>query len=238
MRRVAVLVAAGLVVLAIGGLAGWRLRRPGVDARAYAEMRLVAVQVSLDEAPADYVFWGGDSQVELQPGSQRPCGLDLVNGGVSGATAASYAQYLAGLTFKVHPRIAALTIGTNDILVKNNPQLTKPTEQFEAAAEEIIKRFQSLSPRVVVTALPPVGRQIGKFVDARAVTEYSERLRALCGRLGCTFADPFAALRDGDSGFAKPGALRDGLHLAAFRPALRALEPALCRQEPSREAVP
>ncbi|GJE09740.1 SGNH/GDSL hydrolase family protein [Methylobacterium longum] len=228
MKRVAVLILAGVVLLALGGVAGWRLHRPGTDARAYAEMRLIAVQVSLDEAPPDYVFWAGDSQVELQPGSQRPCGLDFLSGGVSGATAASYSDYLGRLTFKVHPRIAALTIGTNDILVKNNPQLHKPTEQFEAATEAIVKRLQSLSARVVVTALPPVGREIGTLVDAGAVPDYSRRLEKLCGRLGCTFADPFADLRDGDTGYAKPGALRDGLHLAAFRPALKALEPALC----------
>lgn len=228
MKRVAVLILAGVVLLALGGVAGWRLHRPGTDARAYAEMRLIAVQVSLDEAPPDYVFWAGDSQVELQPGSQRPCGLDFLSGGVSGATAASYSDYLGRLTFKVHPRFAALTIGTNDILVKNNPQLHKPTEQFEAAAEAIVKRLQSLSVRVVVTALPPVGREIGTLVDAGAVPDYSRRLQKLCGRLGCTFADPFADLRDGDTGYAKPGALRDGLHLAAFRPALKALEPALC----------
>ncbi|MGT2479629.1 SGNH/GDSL hydrolase family protein [Methylobacterium oryzae CBMB20] len=162
MKRVVLLIIGGLALLAIGGFAGWRLHRPGADARAYAEMRLIAVQVSLDEAPPDYVFWAGDSQVELQPGSQRPCGLDFLNGGISGATAASYADYLARLTFKVHPRLAILTIGTNDILVKNNPKLHKPTEQFEAAAEAIIKRLQTLSPRVVVTALPPVGREIGK----------------------------------------------------------------------------
>ena len=81
---------------------------------------------------------------------------------------------------------------------------------------------------MVVTALPPVGREIGTLVDAGAVPDYSRRLQKLCGRLGCTFADPFADLRDGDTGYAKPGALRDGLHLAAFRPALKALEPALC----------
>ncbi|MGU3417244.1 SGNH/GDSL hydrolase family protein [Methylobacterium sp. D54C] len=228
MKRVVSLVLGGLALLAIGGFAGWRLHRPGADARAYAEMRLIAVQVSLDEAPPDYVFWAGDSQVELQPGSQRPCGLDFLNGGISGATAGSYADYLARLTFKVQPRLAILTIGTNDILVKNNPQLHKPTEQFEAAAETIVKRLQTLSPRVVVTALPPVGREIGKLVDAGAVADYSRRLQNLCGRLGCVFTDPFAALRDGDTGYAKPGALRDGLHLAAFRPALKAVEPALC----------
>lgn len=157
MRRVALLILGGLALLAIGGFAGWRLHRPAADARAYAEMRLIAVQVSLDEAPPDYVFWAGDSQVELQPGSQRPCGLDFLNGGISGSTAASYADHLARLTFKVPPRLAALTIGTNDILVKNNPQLDKPTAQFEAGAEAIIKRLQTLSPRVVVTALPRSG---------------------------------------------------------------------------------
>ena len=228
MKRIALLTLGGLVLIALSGFAGWRLHQPGADARAYAEMRLIAVQVSLDEAPPDFVFWAGDSQVELQPGSQRPCGLDLVNGGISGATAASYAEYLARLTFKVQPRIAALTIGTNDLLVKNNPQLHKPAEQFEAAAEAIVRRLQAMSPRVIVTAIPPVGREIGKLVEAGAVADYSQRLRTLCRRVGCTFADPFAALRDGDTGYAKPGALRDGLHLAAFRPALKALESEVC----------
>ncbi|MFD0938397.1 SGNH/GDSL hydrolase family protein, partial [Methylobacterium trifolii] len=65
-------------------------------------------------------------------------------------------------------------------------------------------------------------------LDPLAVGDYSQRLRALCERLGCRFADPFAALRDGEGGFAKPGAMRDGLHLSAYRPALQALAPALC----------
>ena len=229
MRRIAVLILGGLALLGLGGLAGWRLHRPAADARAYAVMRLIAVQVSLDEAPPAYAFWGGDSQVELQPGGQTACGLPLVNGGVSGATAAAYADHLARLTFPVHPQMAALTIGTNDILAKNKPQSAEPAARFEASAEAIVRRLQSLAPRVVVTALPPVGRELASLVDAAAVGDYSQRLRGLCGRLGCVFADPFAALRDGDTGYAKPGALRDGLHLAAFRPALQALEPALCR---------
>ncbi|MGH1591324.1 SGNH/GDSL hydrolase family protein [Methylobacterium phyllosphaerae] len=176
MKRVALLLLGGLALLAVGGYAGWRLHRPGADARAYAEMRLIAVQVSLDEAPPDYVFWAGDSQVELQPGSQRPCGLDFLNGGISGATAGSYAEYLARLSFKVRPRLAVLTVGTNDILVKNNPQLHKPTEQFEAAVEAIVKRLQALSPRVVVTALP---RSVARSAS------WSMRARSRITRAGC-----------------------------------------------------
>lgn len=228
MKRVALLIVAGIGLLAVGGVVGWRLHRPAADARAYAVMRLIAIQVSLDEAPAQYVFYGGDSQVELHPGGQEACGLPLVNGGVSGSTAAAYADHLAQLSFTAHPRIAALTIGTNDILMKNAPRSAGPAARFEAAAELIVRRLQGLAPRVVVTALPPVGRELGTLVDAAAVADYSQRLRGLCGRLGCTFTDPFAPLRDGETGYAKPGAMRDGLHLAAYRPVLKALEPALC----------
>ncbi len=227
-KRFAFLIAGGCALLALGAFAGWRLHRPATDARAYAVMRLIAIQVSLDEAPVDYVFWGGDSQVELQPGGQQPCGRALVNGGVSGSTAAAYADHLAQLSFKAHPRVAALTIGTNDILAKNKPRSADPAARFETSAETIVRRLQGLAPRVVVTALPPVGRELASLVDAAAVADYSARLRALCGRLGCAFADPFAVLRDGDTGYAKPGAMRDGLHLAAYRPALAALGPALC----------
>jgi len=218
----------GAVLVALGALAGWSLHKPAADARAYAVMRGIAVQVSLDEAPPTYVFWGGDSQVELQPGGQRPCGLDFVNGGFSGATAAAYLDHLSGLTFRHAPKVAALTIGTNDILLKNKPRSAEAAGRFEATAEAIVRHLQALSSRVVVTALPPIGRESGRFLDAAAVPDYSQRLRTVCTRLGCTFTDPFASLRDGESGYAKPGTLRDGLHLAAYRPAMAALEPVLC----------
>lgn len=216
------------MIAGLGGFVGWRLHKPPADARAYAGMRLIAVQVSLDEAPPDYVFLAGDSQVELQPGGQRPCGLTFVNGGVSGSTAAAYADHLATLTFPAHPRAAALTIGTNDILAKNKPRSVESAAGFEASVARIVTRLQSVTGRVVVTALPPVGRELGHLIEAGAVADYSQRLQILCGRLGCAFTDPFLGLRDGDTGFAKAGAMRDGLHLAAYRPALAALEPVLC----------
>lgn len=228
MRRVLAPAIAALLIFAAGVIAGWSSRKAPADARAYATMRVVAVQVALEEAPPGYDFLAGDSQTELQPGDQRPCGRPLVNGGVSGATSAAYADYLASLRFPVRPTAASLTIGTNDLLLKNRPRGIDAASRFEASAERIVRGLQAVSSRVVVTALPPVGREIASLVDADAVGDYSKRLQALCGRLGCTFADPFADLRDGETGFAKPGALRDGLHLAKFRPAIQALAPALC----------
>lgn len=228
MIRGLVLGLAALLLAGLGGALGWRLHKPGADSHAYATMRLVAVQVALDEAPPSYVFLAGDSQSELQPADQRPCGLALVNGGVSGATTSAYADYLGRLTFPTRPQAASLTIGTNDLLLKNRPRGEDAAARFEGAAERIVKGLQAVTGRVVVTALPPVGREIATLVDAGAVADYSARLKTLCGRLGCTFTDPYADLRDGETGFAKPGALRDGLHLARFKPALAKLSPALC----------
>ncbi|WP_336486066.1 SGNH/GDSL hydrolase family protein [Methylobacterium nigriterrae] len=228
MRRALILGLGAALLLAAGGLLGWSLHGPEANARTYARNRLIAVQVHLDEAPPDYLFLAGDSQSELQPPAQRPCGLELVNGGVSGASAEVYADLVETLTFPARPRAAVLTIGTNDLMRKNRPLEPEATARFDEAAGRIVRRLLKITDQLVVTALPPVGRNLERYLEARAVNHYSERLRLMCERLGCRFADPFAELREGESGYAKPGAMRDGLHVAAYRPVLRALAPTLC----------
>lgn len=229
MRRVVLAGLSGVGLLAAGFGIGWSLQRPAApNARLYAQSRLIAVQVHLDEAPADYVLVAGDSQAELQSPGQRPCGVELVDAGVSGASAGVYADLAATLTFRRRARAAVLTIGTNNLMKKSAPLSPEATARFEASAERIVRTLQGASGALVVTALPPIGRELERWLEPAAVGHYSERLRALCTRLGCTFADPFSDLRDGQTGFAKPGALRDGLHLSAYRPVIAALEPALC----------
>lgn len=232
MRRALLAGLAGIVLAGLTGALGWFLHAPSMSARAYAQNRLVAVQVHLDEAPPDYVFLAGDSHAELQSPAQRPCGLEIVNGGVSGASAAVYADLVGALAFRGRARAAVLTIGTNDILLKNRPRSPETAARFEEAAGRIVRHLLGVTDRLVVTALPPIGRNLEGRLDPEAVGDYSQRLRTLCVRLGCRFADPFAGIRDGESGFAKPGAMRDGLHLSAYRPALRALEPMVCGTAP------
>ena len=218
---------AGLGALA-GGLAGWHLHRPAPGTRAYAAVRLIAVQAHLDEAASGSVFLAGDSQAELQSPAERVCGREVVNGGVSGASAALYADLLGTLRFRQRPAAAVLTVGTNDLALKNAPRSPEARARFADAAEGIVRRLLAESDRVVVTALPPVARGADTRWDPKAVGAYSETLRDLCGRLGCRFADPFAGLRDGTTGFARTGTMRDALHLSAYRPILRALAPDLC----------
>lgn len=228
MRRRILAGLAALPLIGAGVLIGRSLTVAPVNVRAYAQSRLHAVQGHLDEAPADYVFLAGDSHAELNPPAQRPCGLELVNGGVSGASAPVYADLVATLRFPVRPRDVVLTIGTNDILAKNRPREPAAAARYEEAATRIVRVLMAVTDRLVVTALPPIGRGLEGRLDPLAVADYSDRLRNLCDRLGCRFQDPFAGIRDGATGFAKPGTMRDGLHLAAYRPVLAALAPALC----------
>lgn len=227
MRRL-VIAAIGAGLFGIGLSLGWWMRTPRPDARSYSRDRLIVVQVHLDEAPEAYILIAGDSQAELQSSAARACGREIVNGGVNGASAALYAELLPTLLVRTRPQAVALTIGTNDILRKNDPLSPEALARFEASATRIVTHLGTLSDRVAVTALPPIGRDAERRLDPLAVGVYSQRLEAICKRLGCVFIDPFAEIREGGSGFARPGTMRDGLHLKAYRPILKAMEPALC----------
>ncbi|AWN38609.1 SGNH/GDSL hydrolase family protein [Methylobacterium radiodurans] len=227
MRRLTTGIAAcGL--LGLGAALGWSLCEPAMDARHYGQGRLAAIQQHLDEAPADFVLLAGDSQAELQPPAQRPCGLELVNAGVAGAKAETYANVLDGVRFARRARAALLLIGTNDLIAKNRPGYAANAARFEAAVERILRTLAGHADKVVVAAVPPIGHELDGRLDAGSVAPYTAHLRAVCARLGCRLADPYAALRDGETGFAKPGAMGNGLHLAAYRPTMQALEAEIC----------
>lgn len=231
MRRRIGLVLAIVMSSALSATIGWFAHGPRHDVGEYAKHRLAAIRQHLDEADPGFVLIAGDSQAELQTPSARVCGATVVNAGISGATPSDYAALLPDLAFPVRARAAVLTIGTNDLARKNNPLSSEALARFEDDVGRIVTRLAAVSDRVVVTAVPPLGRDIDDSFEARAVSVYSERIRVLCARLGCVYADPFASLRDGTSGFGKPGANRDGLHLARYRPLLGTLAAALCPDE-------
>jgi len=219
-------------LIGLGGALGWSLRQPRLNVGLYAQNRLVAIQAHLDEAAAGYVLLAGDSQAELQSPAARLCGAEIVNAGISGAGTALYGELFARLSIPHRPAAVVLTIGTNDLNRKHEPRMPAAAERFEASLGRLVARLRAVSDVVVVTALPPIGAGVADRLDASAVADYSERIRRLCARDGCLTADPYRALRGGDAqgadGLARPDALRDGLHLARYRPVLAALEPVLC----------
>ena len=183
-----------------------------------------------------------DSQAELQNPAQRVCGAEIVNAGVSGASASVYADLVANLSVKTRPRAVVAFIGTNDLLRKKEPLSDRTAQIFDESVERIVKRLQAESDRVVVAAIPPISRSVQKRLEPAAVAAYSARIRVLCERLSCVYADPFAELRDGNTGFALPGTLRDDLHIAGLPPRDAGLGARALRDEalirPRRDGAP
>ena len=237
MKRALLVTLAALALFAAGWVAGWFAHKPRLNARLYAQSRFTVVQQHLDEAEPGYILLAGDSQAELQSPSQRICDAPVVNAGLSGATSAVYADLFPRLSVPVHPRAAVLTIGTNNMNRKNEPLSPGTLKQFEIEVSVTVARLRSLTDTVVVTAVPPLGPGLADRFDGAAVEASSERIKALCAREGCLYADPFAALRDRTSGYGLPGANKDELHLARYRPTLKRLENLLCPERASANSL-
>lgn len=198
-------------------------------AARYAAARASVVDAQVHDTPSGYVLSGGDSHAELNP-SARFCGRDVVDAGISGARAADYATFAARLRLGTPPAAFVLTIGTNDLRKSLRPLASGSVEAFERDAARVVALFADRHIPVVVTAVPPLANSVQKL-EAVAVPVYSQRLRLVCERLGCIFADPFGDIREPD-GSARESAMRDGVHLASYRAAFANLEKLVCDRLP------
>jgi lysophospholipase L1-like esterase len=202
--------------------------KPKLNAETYGRQRVEVISRHLSEMPAGYVFVAGDSHAELFGPDYIPCGGKTVNGGISGAAIDTYLDLLRPVSFPTKPAVVVLTLGTNDLLLKKEPGKAGNQESFAKAAKALIRRFQSVSPRVIVNAIPPVGTELRGHFDTDAIETYSRHLREICGALNCEFGDPFAALRSGEFGIATPGSMADTLHLGSYRQAYGGIGAQIC----------
>ena len=183
-------------------------------------MRFPLIQRELDAAEPGFALILGDSHAEFlcgHPLGPRP----VVNGGVGGIGIGGYAARLAELRAPSQAGVAVMILGSNDLSVRVRPLSPEGISRFEAAALSLMRWLRTHADRVVVLALPPMDPMPGQEREAGAVAEYSARLERLASETGCGFADPFSDLREGRSGFARPGALSDGVHLADYGAAAR-----------------
>lgn len=194
----------------------------------FIETKTFIVQQQIDEAEKGYVLLAGDSNAELYGSSERVCGAAIVNAGVSGSSTKQYDQFFRKLNFNTAPKVAVLTIGTNDLYWEKTPRSEDSLREFDSKMTDLIGQLKSLASDVIVTDLPPMGREVEKALDVSAVDEYSRHIHLICAKMGCRSIDPFAPLRDGASGFGIPGANRDGKHLAHYKPVLTTIANGIC----------
>lgn len=194
-----------------------RQRRYDAIAARHLEQRLASIKSELAAASPGFVFLVGNSHAELL-GPDAIEGCRVVNGGIGGTSARGYAAQLCHLPFSTRASVAVLWIGTNDILRgRISPLSDARGERFDASVARIVTWLGARADAVLVAAVPPIGTTDADREPA-AVLAYCARLERLSADHGCRFFDPFSDIRDGMTGWARPGAMQDdGVHLADYR---------------------
>lgn len=231
-RRTLALVVLVAFLLGAGSFAlGWALRPtlPRLNAVLYGGERVFAINAHLSQVPKDYVYLAGDSYMELFPPETLPCGREVVNGGVGGAKAQDYLRFLDRIRLEPPPAAILLSVGLNNLLKKSNPGGPGALSAFRDASDRLVARLRETGARVVVIAIPPVPIETAKFFDVDSIGTYTQVLRDICTKRGCTVQDVFSGARDGTVWRAKPGLSADGLHLSNLRGYYRAAYGELCR---------
>lgn len=211
-----------LLAAALGGVAGVAFGRisgvPASDRASYRDARAQTVGAHLRQFEGDYILTAGDSHIEhWYVGSL--CGLPVVNAGLSGATAHSYAGFFSELPLSRPPRAIVLTIGTNDAQRRRIGDPDETIARFQAAAGVLLGLLGAHAPLVVATAVPPLDPGRAASFSPRMAARFSGILETVCRAHGCRFVDPFQA--------GTP--LVDGVHLKDYAGVYAGLGSDLCR---------
>ncbi len=199
-----------------------------LTSETYADQRLPLINSQLNEAKPGFIFLAGDSHSELLNTTYRLCGREVVNGGVSGAKAELYRDFVNRLAFKAAPDMVIYSIGTNNLLRKKKPLSTVPQVHFRDDVLLTVEAFRKKAPRVIVLAVPPIGTELKDKFEIAAVGDYSQALRSACERAGCDVIDPYDFARESDGNTSRAQATRDGIHLSSYRAVHERMEQILC----------
>ena len=207
-----------------GWLANGELRRP-FD--GFRQLRLETIRTQLDQVRGPYIVVMGDSHAERLFLTSF-CGLPVVNAGLSGALVGDVLDLARRITPPHKAEAVLLSIGTNDIWVKREPETAKGESSFKAGLGGLRQRLStSWSDRRAVIAIPPVADKEAVLFPRSAATRYSSLLAGSCEPQRCVYADLFA----GAERAPEPRvAFSDGVHLRDYASFVRDGEPELCRK--------
>lgn len=216
-RILGVAAAAVLATAALGGylLVGHR-SDGGQGVAAFREARAFAVSGALKQVTGPYSLLLGDSQMERLY-LPSLCGHPAVNGAIAGTRTSGLRAVAGWIALPRPPDTIVVTIGTNDLTVRQRAGHPEAAEHFRAEARALFAELVPRAQAVVATPIPPLdaGRPgVTHFYDVAAAGTYSGIIEEECRRAGCRFVDAFADLRD-------PAGMRrspDGVHLGLDAP--------------------
>lgn len=218
-----------LLVAATIGWAGHRWLASGDAPRpfdGFRQVRLKTIQSQLEQVRGPYVVIMGDSHAERLFLTSL-CGLPVVNAGMSGAVLGDVLDLARKITPPHKAEAVLLSVGTNDIWVKREPETARGESGFSTGLEALKQRLSaSWSDRRALIAIPPVASKEEALFPRSAATRYSSLLAGSCEPQRCVYADLFA----GAESAAEPrAAFSDGVHLRDYASFVRDGEPELCR---------
>jgi lysophospholipase L1-like esterase len=206
------------LALALGSLAGYAVARAGSAETPYRAARLQAVSADLARIDGDYLLAAGDSHIERWP-ARTLCGLPLVNAGVSGATAASYASFLDEIALPRPPRAVILTLGTNDANTRRFRDPDQAAARFGTAFRDLLATLTRKAGLVAVTGPPLLDANKAEGFSADAAARIASAAMAACRDAArCIVTSAFPA------GLAEV----DGVHFADYAAAYREIGEGVC----------
>ncbi|WP_083533302.1 SGNH/GDSL hydrolase family protein [Bosea sp. WAO] len=193
----------------------------------FRQVRLKTIQTQLDQVRGPYIVILGDSHAERLFLTSF-CGLPVVNAGLSGAVLGDVLDLARKVTPPHKAEAVLLSVGTNDIWVKREPETAKGESGFRAGLEALRQRLSaSWSDRRALIAIPPVAGKETAMFPRSAATRYSALLAGSCEPRRCVYADIFAGA---ESATEPSAAFSDGVHLRDYANFMRDGEPELCRK--------
>lgn len=206
-------------IVAAAAAIGWSLgayaTKDDFNTRAYSRQRGPVIDAQMRDTDPGFILFAGDSHMDLFNEPSEICGRDTANAGLSGVTAEIYATALKTLHYPHRASLAVLTIGTNDLARKKHLD----PEAFQASVESIVQTLKEHASFIVMTAIPPIGRELAGSFNIGSIEKYSTILSKICTNTGaCNYQDPYQDMRmSGEFGLAKPNALADGVHAKSYR---------------------
>ncbi|TIN80002.1 SGNH/GDSL hydrolase family protein [Mesorhizobium sp.] len=192
-----------------GVLSSWKgrvLRASAVPWQDHWTARAAMVSFNLKWIGANSLILVGDSILEMVP-QQALEGLNIVNAGFGGATAANvYASINSPVVLsalKANPPLKAIIqAGTNDSTTRADPGAVS------GQVMSICSLFLDMGTVPVVFAIPPIEEKKTAFRSAAAADAINIATRAASLKNAVTYIDPYASLRGLED------VTEDGIHLS------------------------
>ncbi len=187
----------------------------GSEGHEHADVRKFAIKSHLQQVSGNFIVVSGDSLTESLALSSL-CGMPILNAGIGGATTLAVNREVMPLLSDRNPFAVVLAVGINDArrVMESEQRLEDRVATFKLAYSGLVKNALTVSPRVVLNLIAPVGQGMAlgdRYFDPALIARLNTEIKSLAVSRNLSVIK-MATLADAD-GYALNGVTTDGVHL-------------------------